>query len=56
MRLSVPSPQTAPSFILRPNLHGLIGGDVGQHTGGFIWGGRAGGADLGWGLVFKIQE
>ena len=45
--VSVPSPQTAPSFILRPNLRGLIGGDVGQHTGGFLRGRLAGGQ--GWG-------
>ena len=41
---SVQSPRTAPSYILLPNLPGLIGGgDVGQHTGEFILGG--------WGLV-----
>ena len=48
VRASVPSPQTAPSFILRRNLRGLIGGDVGQNTGGFIWGTGLEGGELGW--------
>ena len=33
VRLSVPSPQTAPSYILLPNLRGLIGGSLGQGLG-----------------------
>ena len=55
VRLSVPSPQTAQCFILRPNLRGLIGGMLASTLEG-IYGGAAWGAGLGWGLVIIIDD